>query len=91
MSPRAEHPAPSLEAAAASEQEDFFEIESDQPLEGFEPEQLASPGPLTGAEFAELLESGALGDVGADADAAAELRRALEAAAFEAELEPSEP
>jgi hypothetical protein len=54
-------------------------------------EQFAPPGPLTGAEFAELVESGALGDVGADAEAVAEMRRALDAAAFEAALEPSEP
>jgi hypothetical protein len=83
VSPRAVPSLPPVEAAVPSEPPVSFESE---PVEQFAP-----PGPLTGAEFAELVESGALGDVGADAEAVAEMRRALDAAAFEAELEPSEP
>jgi hypothetical protein len=37
-------------------------------------------GPISGTEFADLLESGAFGDAAQDPEAAAELRRALEAA-----------
>lgn len=91
---RAARPAPPLEAAAATEPESPVELEpseSIEPIETFEPEQLAPPGPLTGAEFAELVESGALGDVGADAEAVAELRRALDAAALEAQLDETQP
>jgi hypothetical protein len=83
VSARAEPRMPPIEAAVPSEPVVSFESEPS--------EQFAPPGPLTGAEFAELVESGALGDVGADAEAIAEMRRALDAAAFEAELEPSEP
>lgn len=86
VSSRAATRMPPIEAAVPSEP--VVSLES-EPSEAFE--EFAPPGPLTGAEFAELVESGALGDVGADAEAVAQMRRALDAAAFEAELEPSEP
>jgi hypothetical protein len=76
------------EQAAAVESEP---IDSSAENETLELQEFAAPGPLTGAGFAALVESGALGDVGVDAEAIAEMRRALDAAAFEAELEPSEP
>jgi hypothetical protein len=66
---------------ASSELETVVEVPADEgPAEIDGSLAAPSPDPISGAEFARLLASGALGDADADPEAAAELRRALEAA-----------